>query len=105
MDINITGSGSKGAVVLDGDMNIYHASDLKAPLLGALRNYQDLEIDLAAVTHIDTTGVQLLIVLKREAGKLGKTVRLTHHSQVVLQAFDTFQLTAYFGDPVVIPSG
>jgi len=105
MEIQITGSRKKGSVVIDGEMNIYNALELKDALVGALRKYKELEIHLGSVTHIDTTGIQLLVLLKRDAGELGKTLRLTDHSAVTLQAFDTYQLTAFFGDPVVIPSG
>ncbi|NJD06675.1 MAG: STAS domain-containing protein [Methylococcaceae bacterium] len=104
MDIRITGSGKKGSIVIDGDMNIYNAVDLKESFVGALRTYEELEVNLAAVTQIDTTGIQLLVLLKREAGKLGRVLRLTNHSSVTLQAFDTYHITAFFGDPVVIPS-
>lgn len=104
MDIRITGDAPKGSVTIDGEMNIYNAVDLKESLVGGLRKYEELEINLAAVTHIDTTGIQLLILMKREAGKLGRILRLTNHSSVMLQAFDTYHITAFFGDPVVIPS-
>jgi anti-anti-sigma factor len=104
MEIKINGSGNKGQLAIDGEMNIYSAGDSKIALIEALGKYRELEIDLAAVTHIDTTGIQLLVLLKREAAKAGNLLRLTNHSPVTLAAFDTFNLTAHFGDPVVIPS-
>ena len=52
------------------DMTIYHALDLKQRLMGALEANANLELDLAQVSEIDTAGLQLLILTKREAARL-----------------------------------
>lgn len=91
-------------LTLDSDMTIYHAGEHKDALLRALGEVDCLEIDLSAVGDIDTAGLQLLILLKREARASGKQVVLTGHSAAVRQAIDFCNLAAAFGDPMVIPA-
>ena len=85
------------------DMTIYHALEQKLLLLEALAEGQTLELDLSQVTEMDTAGLQLLLLAKREAGKAGKAVRLTAHSPAVRELIEFTHLAGYFGDPMVIP--
>lgn len=59
-------------LALSGELTIYHAATLKAELLTALADLkQPLEMDLSAVTELDTAGVQLLLALgKQHEGQL-----------------------------------
>ncbi|MGZ3236255.1 MAG: STAS domain-containing protein [Burkholderiaceae bacterium] len=93
-----------GAAVLcvEGDLAIYRASDLKKSLLNALMENDTLEVNLSAVTEIDTAGVQILIMLKQIAERKNKGLRLVAHSEAVSDVFDLLNLAPYFGDPVVI---
>ena len=90
---------------LTEDLTIYHALEQKHRLLDALAGTDDLELDLLQVREIDTAGLQLLILLKREAERQGKNVTLSGHSPTVRQILDFCNLVAVFGDPVVIPAG
>jgi anti-sigma B factor antagonist len=89
----------------EGELSIYTAADSKVALLNALAGAQDLEIDLASVTEIDTAGVQLLILLKREANRQGKRLVLSGHSPAVMELTELYNLAGWFGDPLVIPAG
>lgn len=91
-------------LALQEDMTIYNALAIKDTLLGALAGCGELELDLAQVGEIDTTGVQLLILAKREANRLGKSLRLVAHSAAVREVLDFFDIVAYFGDPLHIPA-
>ena len=84
------------------DMTIYHATEQKAQLLSALTATQHLELDLKAVAEMDTAGLQLLLLLKREAGAQGKNVSVINHSPRVQQVLDFCNLVGTFGDPMVI---
>jgi anti-sigma B factor antagonist len=88
---------------LDGELTIYRASELKPLLLDPLLA-GDLEIDLSAVTEIDSAGVQLLMLAKRDAAASQRSLRLALHSPAVLEVFQLLDLAAYFGDPLVIPA-
>lgn len=85
------------------DMTIYHALPQKTELLEALAEGRALELDLSQVSEIDTAGLQLLLLVKREASRAGKEVRLTGHSPAVRELIEFTQLAGHFGDPMVIP--
>lgn len=89
-------------LAIDEDMTIYNAAPLKARLLTALAACQRLELDLDRVMEIDTTGLQLLALLKNESVRLGKSLSLARHGATVREAIDCFGMAGFFGDPVVI---
>lgn len=89
-------------MAVDTDLTIYHAAELKPALLQALLRAEELEIDLRQVAEMDSAGLQLLVLLKREAAEAGKRLRLSSHSPAVLRVFDLFNMASYFGDPLVI---
>lgn len=89
---------------LEGEMNIYHVNTLKDRLLDALDGPSPLEMDLSGITELDTAGLQLLILAKREAARRDKTLRFTAHSPAVLEVVDLCNLSGLFGDPVVLVS-
>jgi len=91
-------------LLLEEDLTIYHAAAHKACLLEALAAYDSVELDLSRIGEMDTAGVQLLILFKREAQKLGKACRLVGHSPAVREVIDFLHLAAWLGDPMVIPS-
>jgi anti-anti-sigma factor len=87
---------------IEGELTIYQVADLKPSLLAELDQYSALEIDLSAVTEIDTAGFQLLMAAKKSAESRGKKLILSRHSVPVLDVFELLDLGAYFGDPIVI---
>jgi len=91
-------------LVVDGNMTIYEAAADKPVLLEALRKARETEIDLSSVREMDTAGLQLLILAKREATSVGKIMRLTRHSPASLEVLDRYNLAAYFGDQVATVS-
>lgn len=99
-----TGIAETSVLHIEGDMTIYQAADLKARLVSLLEQSGPLEINLAAVSEIDSTGIQLLMLAKRCAHAARKEMRLVAHSQAVLEAFELLDLAAYFGDPLVMAS-
>jgi anti-sigma B factor antagonist len=86
-------------------MTIYHAAELKPALFDALARSDAIELDLSAVSELDTSGVQLLMLLKREAVAAGKSLTLTGHSPAVLEVFEILGLGGWFGDPQLLPAG
>lgn len=94
--------GSNNRLVIVEDMTIYNALDQKKRLVAALDGADGLELDLSQVAEIDSAGLQLLILTKREAARLGKQMSIVAHSPAVRQMLDFCNLAAFFGDPVVI---
>ena len=89
---------------LTEDLTIYHALEQKSALLDALAGTDELELDLAQVEEIDSAGLQLLILLKKEAQRTGKRLSIVAHSQAVRSVIDFCNLAAELGDPLVIPA-
>ena len=91
-------------LVIAEDMTIYHAAAHKHGLLDALLATDRLEIDLSAVSEIDTAGFQLLVLVKREARRLNKEALIVAHSEAVRDVLDFYNMAAAFGDPLLIPA-
>jgi len=100
----ITVKKRKGVEILHiaSDMTIRNAATLKKELLKHLAKPCEREINLSEVSEMDTTGLQLLMLAKREAIRSNKPLRLIEHSRSVFEAIDTYDLAAYFGDPIWI---
>lgn len=78
---------------INGGMTIYQASELKTLLLNKLSSVSALEIDLSAVSEIDTTGLQLLLALRRET----KPVTLINPNHCIKQLAALLQLHELLG--------
>lgn len=89
---------------IDGEMTIYRAAELKSLLMEKIAHHQEIEVDLSGVSEIDTAGLQLLVLAKREAASQRKQLRFDRHSRAVMDILDLADLAGFFGDPVVITS-
>lgn len=89
-------------LAIEDDLTIYTAGRQKSRLLDFLKSGDTLEVNLAGVTDIDTAGLQLLILIKREAARAGKTLGFVMHSNVVLEALELANLIGSFGDQVML---
>ena len=95
---------SSSPLAITEDLTIYQALEQKQTLLDALSSTSELELDLSQVEKMDTAGLQLLVVLKKEAQRAGKQVRIIAHSEAVCSVIDFCNMAAEFGDPLVIPA-
>jgi len=86
------------------EFTIYHALELKTALLDALATTDELELNLSGVGEMDTAGLQLLMLLKKEAQRNGKCARIVAHSRSVSAVIELCNLAAEFGDPLIIPA-
>ena len=96
----------EGAIhpTVDGDLTIYHAAEIKQRLIEGIRAGAVLELDLSHVAEMDTAGLQLLALAKRESQKLDHALRIVGHSPAVREVIEFLNLVAFFGDPLVIPA-
>ena len=85
-------------------MSIYCAADLKQELMQKIATSEAAEIDLSKVSMIDTAGLQLLLLAKKEAVRLGKGFSIVAHSEAAIEVIDLCNLSHFFGDQVFIPS-
>ncbi|EXJ14950.1 STAS domain-containing protein [Imhoffiella purpurea] len=86
------------ALCLEGELNIYCASETKMRLMEFLSRAEDPSLDLSAVTELDTAGLQVLILARQEAERMRKPLRFLNPSDSVRDVFDLCNLTVRFGD-------
>ena len=88
--------------VIEGELAIYTVLEWKDKLLKGLSTSEELELDLSGVGEFDAAGLQLLVMIKQEATILGKFLKITGHSPVVVELLDLSGLVGFFGDPLLI---
>jgi anti-sigma B factor antagonist len=74
------------------ELTIQVAADLKTRLVGALEADDALRLETAGINEVDTAGVQLLLLLSREARAAGKTFELVEPSRTLLDVLALAQL-------------
>ena len=84
---------------IEGEMTIYRAVELWSVIRRALDTPGDVELDLAAVSELDSSGVQLLIAAQQRARAGQRELRLVGHNPAVLEVFETLGLAALLGAP------
>ncbi|MGX9566249.1 STAS domain-containing protein [Pseudomonas sp. CFBP 5748] len=89
-------------IAIEGELSIYTAAEWKSRLVDLIGRDGCLELDLSAVQELDTAGLQLLIMAKKEAIAHGQELRLSNHSQAVLEVFELCDIASFFGDPTAL---
>lgn len=85
---------------LEGEMSIYVAHELMPQLLDVLASHDTVELQLDGITELDTAGIQLLLLLEREATAAGKSVTFSRHSQAVRAVLELLHLDPELAGPV-----
>ncbi len=101
MRISLSKHGSSIKARLSEELDIQCASEAKGPLMEALECSDEVEYDLSGLTELDTSGVQLLLLLKREASVQKRRCHLTHANDTVSEVLGLLGLTELC-DPLVI---
>jgi len=99
MNIQIERIGKTARITLTGELTIYSVMDVKAGLADAMSSVDEVEVDLSGITEIDSAGLQLMLIAKRNPGK---EVRFSNHPKSVLRLVDLANLGGVFGDPLFI---
>ena len=93
MTIGETSQGAAACLAVEGEMTIYRAAELHPVLLDAVSTMEAPALDLSEVTEFDCAGVQLLLVARREARRLGRQLVLQGASPAVRDAFAMLGMT------------
>ena len=67
-------------ILLEPVLNIEGVGSLHERLIKAFDHCEGLDIDASKVESVDTSAIQLLIILLKQSGKAGKTVRISNPS-------------------------
>lgn len=96
MEINIQKNGNTAEVAVTGEMNIYHALELKAGLLKSIDEAEAVDLDLSGVSEFDSAGLQLLLLALRQSERGRKQLRFTAKSAPVESVIGLFNLGELF---------
>jgi len=69
-----TSDGTKAEILLEGELTLVNAEEIKVELLSAIEQYNQLTIKIMAVTNIDLSCIQLFISLRKTMAKLKKNL-------------------------------
>ena len=84
-------------VIIDEDMTIYAIESLKLAFTKTFDSYHCFELNLSDVEEIDSSGIQLLLALKKELALRHKTFTLTAVSHEVEKLLDAYEIRDGFG--------
>ena len=83
-------------VAVAGEVDAYTAPEMRAHLLGALRQHQTLTVDLSAVSFMDSQGLAALLSARQEAESHGRSLRLEAVPHRVLKLLQLTGLDTMF---------
>jgi len=89
MAIKISSDKEKTNLSIDGELTIYTALEYKSHLIEKYTEGKPLDIDLAGVDEIDTSGLQLIVALTKKVIADGDNVNITASNETVNSAFAT----------------
>lgn len=83
-------------VALSGEIDLSNSPDVRAELLGILKQKKDLLVDLAAVSYIDSSGIASLVEGYQEAKNSGLRFGLVNPSEVARNVLQLAHLDQVF---------
>jgi anti-anti-sigma factor len=78
-------TGELRRISIEGELTIHHAAEHKQRLLSALMGKAGLQLDLSAVSELDAAGLQVLLLVQREAERLSLVVEFADPSPAVAE--------------------
>lgn len=97
-----TSSADPVSIRLETSLGLSQIPSLLDHLLRALDTSEGLEFDLSAVSDIDIAGVQMLLILDKEASALGKEIAFVKPSRAVRELFACLGRMDFFDDRVLV---
>ena len=83
----------KVSIALEGEMTVFFIKDLKNNICKYLEHNKNMELDLSKISRIDTSGFQLLALLKREVEGRASKFKILNPSDDVKRIFSLYQET------------
>lgn len=80
MSIQIETIGGRVRAAIESEITIYNAVLIKEKLMALIEDHPAVDIDLSSVSEIDTAGLQVLLLAKKEGVRRNKDVRLVNSS-------------------------
>lgn len=80
----------------EGELTIYAAQEAFQRVQVALLDGGPVDLDLAELTELDSAGIQLLLLLKRELDNAGRKLRMVGLSQPAREVLKLLDLRSLF---------
>ena len=97
MNIEVKENDAQVSVIVNGDIEMMTIKDFKEKLLNLGQGTEkDIELDLANVEYIDSSGVGVLISLLKLQKKKGKALKIRKASTKVLNVLKLSSLSDVF---------
>ncbi len=95
----VRGTNAEGATVVRvvGEVDVDTAAGLVEAVRPCLANGEHVELDLAGMEFIDSTGLGNLVRLRKEAARTGATLTLKNVSASAYRLFEVTGLIHFFG--------
>ncbi len=77
LDVSLENSGDVAFLKLRGEMTVQSTAELKACIIQAFGNVENIFLDMAEVSDVDVSSFQFLCAAYRTATLLGKNLKLT----------------------------
>jgi anti-sigma B factor antagonist len=106
LKIEVVRYAGTAVVELSGEVDLSAKQDLSGPLLAVVRadDVTHIDIDVAKVTFLDSSGISVFLVARREAIRLGRTLRLRNVGGIVARVLTiTGILPMLTGEPATAP--
>lgn len=96
MGLEISRDSNSARVDVQDEMTIYTAALQRDQLLPLLAQVRHMTLDLSSVVELDSAGVQLLLMLKRESDRLHNTFELAALSSTCSDVLKLLRLEPVF---------
>ncbi len=102
MNLQIEVQGQVCKITIFGELTINYIREFYDEVLEAIKNYVVIEMDLFNVTEVDSSGLQLMMLIKRKMNEKSKNLSFINHSEPVLNLLELSNLASFFGDSLVL---
>lgn len=89
--MNESAQGSR-QIFISGELTIYTACEWRDKLVNEMAGNDDIQLELADVSEIDSAGLQLLLAMQHQAAGEGRQLQFGQCSPVVRALLDFAQL-------------
>lgn len=96
MSVEVTKNGNQCGVSIDGEMTINMAASLKNEIFGKTAWADEVSFDLSGVSEMDTSGFQLLMLVRNEAALKNCAFSIKAHSAATEAVLELFNMKDCF---------
>lgn len=83
-------------MTISGDLKIYDAIKTKEEVLKDFSSFRELKLDVSQIEELDASGLQLLILLRKEAKLQQMRFELVAASTPVMKLLELYRLRDWF---------